>query len=218
MRLCHLWRPIIKGTLRKCLYAAPWSSCQLRKLRVAHALGMPGTFSPPPRISDPDIHHGTCVTHVPWCMPGSLTSILISSRWREKCSRHSRRMRNPQFNVSSKRPIHYNAPLLSRNHGENLQSRQVVFKTYMWNFPVKRTCFGWGTLCLSVLLKINMNGNHPVIVNIIQFEGILPKGPYLPCVSMGPVGRMSSNPVYVNFFKQEQPETATYARDPQVQN
>ena len=44
------------------------------KLRVARAPGMPGTFSPPPRVSDPDIHHGTCVTHVPWCMPGSQTS------------------------------------------------------------------------------------------------------------------------------------------------
>ena len=35
---------------------------------------MPGTFSPPLLISDPDIHHGTCVTHVPWCMPGLQTS------------------------------------------------------------------------------------------------------------------------------------------------
>ena len=35
------------------------------KLRVAHAPGMPGTFSPPARVSDPDMHHGTCVTHVP---------------------------------------------------------------------------------------------------------------------------------------------------------
>ena len=32
---------------------------------VTHAPGMPGTFSPPPRDSDPDIHHGTFVTHVP---------------------------------------------------------------------------------------------------------------------------------------------------------
>ena len=47
------------------------------KLRVAHASGMPGTFSPPPRDSDPDMHQGTCVTHVPWCMPGSLTSAFL---------------------------------------------------------------------------------------------------------------------------------------------
>ena len=35
------------------------------KLRAAHAPGMPGTFFPPPWVSDPDMHHGTCVTHVP---------------------------------------------------------------------------------------------------------------------------------------------------------
>ena len=75
-------------------------------LRVAHAPGIPGipgTFSPPPRVSDPDMHHGTCVTHVPWCMSGSLTSGFLRSRWRGKRSRHSRR--NPQFYVSGKRPI-----------------------------------------------------------------------------------------------------------------
>ena len=72
------------------------------KLRVAHA---PGMFSPPPRVSDPDMHHGTYVTHVPWCMPGLLTSGFFWSRWRGKRSRHSRRMRKPQFYVSGRRPI-----------------------------------------------------------------------------------------------------------------
>ena len=37
----------------------------------------PGTFSPPliskdPLVNDPDMHHGMCVTHVLWCMSGSL--------------------------------------------------------------------------------------------------------------------------------------------------
>ena len=67
------------------------------KFRVAHSPGMPGTFSPPPRVSDPDMHHGTGVTHVPWCMPGSLTSGFLWSRWRGKRSRHSRCMHSPQF-------------------------------------------------------------------------------------------------------------------------
>ena len=52
------------------------------KLRVAHAPGMPGTFSQPPRISGSDMHQGTCVTHLPWCVPGSLTSGFFWSRWR----------------------------------------------------------------------------------------------------------------------------------------
>ena len=77
------------------------------KLRVAHAPGMPGTFSPPPRVSNPAMHHGTCVTHVSWCMPGSLTSGFLWSRWRGKRSRHSWRMRNPQFYVSGKGPMRY---------------------------------------------------------------------------------------------------------------
>ena len=54
------------------------------KLWVAHAPGMPGIFSLSlaPRVSDPDMHHDTCMTHVPWCMPGSQTSgfFLIDGR------------------------------------------------------------------------------------------------------------------------------------------
>ena len=75
------------------------------KLWAAHAPGMPEMFSPPPMVSDPDMHRGTCVTHVPWCMTGSLTSGFLWSRWRWKPSRHSRHMRNPQFYLSGKRPM-----------------------------------------------------------------------------------------------------------------
>ena len=75
------------------------------KWRIAHAPGMPGAFSPPPPVSDLDKHQGTCVTHVPWCMSVALTSGFLWSRWPGKRSRHSRRMRNPQFYVSGKRPM-----------------------------------------------------------------------------------------------------------------
>ena len=50
--------------------------------------------------SDPSVHHGTCVTHVSWCMSG-----LLTRRWWGKHSRHSRRTRNPQFYVYGKRPM-----------------------------------------------------------------------------------------------------------------
>ena len=75
------------------------------KLRVAHVPGMLGMFSPSPRDSNPDMHHDTCVTHVPWDLPGTLTSGFLWSRWQGKRSQHSRRMRNPQFYVSGKRPM-----------------------------------------------------------------------------------------------------------------
>ena len=58
-----------------------------------------------PLVSDPGMHHGTCVTNVPWCMSGSLTPPPPPPPETEKSSRHSRRIRNPQFYVSGKRPI-----------------------------------------------------------------------------------------------------------------
>ena len=75
------------------------------KLRVAHTPGTSWAFSPPPRVSDPDVYHGTCVTHMPWCMPVSLTSGFLWNRWWGK---RSRRMRKPQFHVSGKRPMNMN--------------------------------------------------------------------------------------------------------------
>ena len=74
-------------------------------LLVAHAPGILGKFSPSSRLSYTDMHHGTCVTHAPWCKPGSLTSSFLWSRRREKHSRHFRCMHNPQFCIFGKRPM-----------------------------------------------------------------------------------------------------------------
>ena len=32
-----------------------------------------------PLVSEPSMHHGTCVTHVPWCMSGSLTRGVVEN-------------------------------------------------------------------------------------------------------------------------------------------
>ena len=65
----------------------PWASCQMSKIVRLECWERP----PPPqmRVSDPYMHRGTCVTHVPWCMPGSLTSGFLWNKLREKRSRHS---------------------------------------------------------------------------------------------------------------------------------
>ena len=86
-----------------CRLYGQWASYQIRKIAGCACAGNAGI--PSTRVSDPDMHHGTCATHVPWCMPGSLNSGVLWSRWRGKRSRHFRRMRNPQFYVSSKRPM-----------------------------------------------------------------------------------------------------------------
>ena len=64
--LSHVFISPITETCYVCKQANKHKQCVT--LRVAHTPGMPGTFSPPPRVSDPDMHNGTCVTHVPWCM------------------------------------------------------------------------------------------------------------------------------------------------------
>ena len=69
-----------RGSYHYIPHVSQRGSCQILQITSAHAPGMPGTFSPPPRVSHPDMHHGTCVTHMPWCMPGSLTSGFLLSR------------------------------------------------------------------------------------------------------------------------------------------
>ena len=88
---------------KRCSYFMRRTLTRYAKLGFAHA---------PP-------HHGTCVTHVPWCIPGSLTSCFLWSRWREKRSWHSRRLRNPQCCVFGLRPMNDNlcfVPGAFRNH------------------------------------------------------------------------------------------------------
>ena len=84
-----------------------WASCQIRKIAGAHAPGMPGTFSPSPQVSDPDMHHGTCVTHVPWCMPGSLTIGFLWNRRRGKTFPAFPAHAQPAIYVSGKRPMEW---------------------------------------------------------------------------------------------------------------
>ena len=53
-----------------------------------------------PWVSDHGMHHGTLVTHVPWCISGSLTYGATNLR-----SLYSRRMHSPLFSISVKRPM-----------------------------------------------------------------------------------------------------------------
>ena len=54
-----------------------WASYQIRKIAVCACAGNAGNIFPATDfeqlVSDPGKHHGTCVTHVPWCMSGTLT-------------------------------------------------------------------------------------------------------------------------------------------------
>ena len=75
------------------------------KLWVAHAPRMSETFPPPPTsketTSSRSCHASRLGRHARALMHGG----IANPRWRGKLSRHSRRMRNPQFYVSGKLPI-----------------------------------------------------------------------------------------------------------------
>ena len=64
---------------RPILQPYPWASYQIRKIAGCACAGNAGNVFPrrrfqrKPIVSDPGMHHGTCVTHVPWCMSGSFT-------------------------------------------------------------------------------------------------------------------------------------------------
>ena len=57
----------------------PWASYQIRKIAGCACAGNAGNVFPTHRlqrkslVSDPDMHHSTYVTHVLWCVSGSLT-------------------------------------------------------------------------------------------------------------------------------------------------
>ena len=87
-RICHvIWYTIriyhnallaeVAGGCTHCS-ASAWASYQIRKIAGCACAGNAGNVFPrrrfqrKPLVSDPGMHHGTCVTHVPWCMSGSL--------------------------------------------------------------------------------------------------------------------------------------------------
>ena len=82
------------------------------------------------------MHHGTCVTHVPWCMSGSLTAVMGKTFPASPAHAH------PQFRVSGKRPMgHWDDTLRPQQNG--------------WHFA-DETCnykFHWH-LCVRVLNKL----------------------------------------------------------------
>ena len=72
------------------------------KLRVAHAPGMPGAFSPPPTSIETACYRPRHASRHVRRARAVMYVGIANPRWQGKLSR---RMRNPQFYVSGKRPI-----------------------------------------------------------------------------------------------------------------
>ena len=166
-------------------------------LRVAHAPGMPGTFPPPLGVSDPGMHHDTCVTHVPWCMPVSLTSGFLWSRWRGKRSRHSRCMCSPQFCLSGKRPIEFSACIPENtgngdaqipNETNKIKTTQLLVSSALTIVIrlIRLLLWYWQSECrrkyLGLKKPLSLEMNHPFLFhNFPYFQHSLS---YLPLVQL----------------------------------
>ena len=83
----------------------PWTSYHIRKIAGCECAGNAHA----PRVSNPDMHHG-----------------FLWSQSREKRSRHSRRMRSPQLNVSGNRPINLTKNRLAAEVRYSNPPHQVV--------------------------------------------------------------------------------------------
>ena len=71
-----------------------------------------------PLVSDPSMHHGTCVTHVPWCMCVKHVPWCMS----ESLTRH-RKKTFPAF------PAHAQPPILRIWHGAFWKFRYLIKRT-----------------------------------------------------------------------------------------
>ena len=86
------------------ILAKPWASYQIRKIVGCVGTGNAGNVFP---VTDFKGNHQLAI---PACIAARASRAVMhagiaSLQWRGKRSRHSRRMRNPQFYVSGKRPM-----------------------------------------------------------------------------------------------------------------
>ena len=106
------------------LFSETWN-CGLRMCRECHE-----RFPRHRGLAIPTCNT-SCVTHMQWCMPWSLTSGFFWSRWRGKRSRHSRRMGNPQFYVSGKRPMPTEKVQMSEQHSNGVELKADLPAHYL---------------------------------------------------------------------------------------
>ena len=103
-----IWRMIKYGCRRNLRYVTLHEHGPLTryaKLRVGHAPGMPGTFSPPPTSNETTSYRSQHASRHVRRARAVMHVGIDNPRRRGKRSRCSRRMRNPQFCVFGKRPM-----------------------------------------------------------------------------------------------------------------
>ena len=141
---------------------------------------MPGTFSPLPRVSDPDIHHGTCRD----ASRDRYLAVSFDVDGRQNVPGIPSRMRNPRFCVSGKRPNKPNhfSFLLCRWR-EGLQQKRhtyklwpcIIFLTSRKHLPsvvvyLTWTCGSIFSMLLQHLPNMQSCNTYEIVVSILHSQ------------------------------------------------
>ena len=116
-----------------------------------------------PLVSDPGMHHGTCVTHVPWCMSGSLANDVIMVMWYIPLALYIdlRDLDMPCYKSRcrlegfGRRCLAYAAPSLWNplptpvKRASSIDTFKSSLKTYLFNVAYPST--HWILFCMSIL-------------------------------------------------------------------
>ena len=128
--------------------------CGLRMRRECQERFPHHRFQRKPPVSDPGMHHVTCVTHVPWCMSWLLTRSDGEMLPAFRC------MRNPQFYVSGKIPTLIvigksdgQADILSLCHTMYINVHDMRVACHLWWLQINHyhlyIWIWWGTGVIS---------------------------------------------------------------------
>ena len=139
---------------------------------------MTGTFYPPPGVSDPDMHHGMCVTHVPWYMPGSLTSGFLWSRWQGKVPGIPGACATRNFTYLVRGPW-----LLYKGFSVRLKLHHMhgLTKAFMLSFPLMKSYLSWETIQFSgrfiqvllYLTDMESRFSHDIIMLVLSISPVV---------------------------------------------
>ena len=161
------YRPFVRGGLPAMWFVFPFTLycpnnaiCWLRMRRECRE-----RFPRHRGLAMTNMHHGTRVTHMPWCMPGSLTSGFLWSLWREKCSRHFRRMCTHNFTYLVRAPWNRQQGVKTHYEGPWRQCRMRHCMRIMlqpWNKRLYKSS-GWDPLHTMLLTNRRQYVLHALI-------------------------------------------------------
>ena len=166
IRVRHYITTWTESVVEICHYKATWASCQIRNIAVCACAGNAGYVFPRRRlkskslVSDPGMHHGTCVTHVP-CMSGSLTrgggenvpgisSACASAIWRIWQEAHYTEVSQLKLSVVSVQYIHNSLVNLFRDQMYRGEQHTEMINSHETTTTPKLYLLYWYTYCRDV--------------------------------------------------------------------